>query len=60
MPISENQPNGGFPPITICLDSKLNEENLINKTISFTKKIDDKIVSIKDIMAERKNKKPFI
>ena len=46
----KNIPNGGFPPIKICI--KNNKEN-----IKKFREFQAKNISIKEILAEKKNKK---
>jgi len=57
----KTEPTGAFPPIYICDMKKLKKEEEDNKFRGFSKDEEKTIVSIKDILEERRSDdKPFI
>lgn len=55
-----NKPTGGFPPIILC-DYKKKDEEKDNKIRGFSKSDEKIVVSLKEIMGERRKEiMPFI
>lgn len=53
---NENIPNGGFPPINLCENNIIVEEQSGNREYSLPPQL---TVSIKDILNKRKNTTPL-